>query len=113
MPLPGNIGSIGYNLWQRIERLHSNLCHASVPEHPLLCIVPKCMPSHHMCQQPAVVVNNGVFGRFHCSIQIVMQNIKPIDLSCSGNQLTIAMVEVLTVVICQIDFDVFVPDLTL
>jgi hypothetical protein len=51
------------------------VCQAAVPQHPLLRIVPRCMPSRLKCEQAAVVVVDiGLFGRFRNLIQHAIQN---------------------------------------
>jgi hypothetical protein len=60
----------------------------------------RCMPSHLLCLQAAVVlIDIGVFGRFRSLIQYAIQNEESIDLRCSGNKLAMAIVEVETTVI--------------
>jgi hypothetical protein len=70
------------------------------------------MSSLLKCQQ-AAVVDIGGFGRSRSAIQNSIQNEESVDLRCSGNQLAVAIVEVETVVIHRLDFDVLVHDLRL
>jgi len=71
----------------------------------------RCIPSCLKCKQAAVIADIGVFGRFRSAIQNSIQNEQPIGLRCSGNQVSIAIIEVETVVIYCLNFDVLVHDL--
>jgi hypothetical protein len=59
------------------------------------------------------VVDIGVFGRSWSPIQSAMQNELPIDLSCSGYQHAMVILEVETLVIQRFNIDFLVDDLRL
>jgi len=61
----------------------------------------------------AVVVDIGVFSRFQSAIQNSIHYEQPIHLRCSGNQCVVAIAEVETIVIHQLNFAILGDDLTL
>jgi len=110
--LPSHLRRVGFDFRQDVQSLHNNVGQAVVPWHPLLCIVPRCMPRRQNCCHAAVAVADvGVFGWFQSLFQNAISNIYLINLRWRGNWFDMAILGIDTVVIHLFDCDIIVGEL--